>query len=96
MYKFLGHLKNIVYIVFGVKPDLTFNVIRQWMEMESNMSLITGEWKQGVHYLIFLYLARENVADSYPVTIPYKVLNIRFITLYGIITEVSGGREITM
>ena len=44
MYKFLSHLKNIVYIVFGVKPDLTFNIIRQWMEMEANMSLITGKF----------------------------------------------------
>ena len=43
MYKFLSHLKNIVYIVFGVKPDLTFNIIRQWMEMEANMNLITGK-----------------------------------------------------
>ena len=43
MYKFHSHLKNIVYIVFGVKPDLTFNIIRQWMEMECEMTLIAGK-----------------------------------------------------
>jgi len=34
-----------------------------------------------------LYLARENLADSNPAIIPwYKVENIRFLTLYGMIT----------
>ena len=33
-----------------------------------------------------LYLARENLADSGPVIIPYGVIDRIFITLYGIIT----------
>ena len=31
-------------------------------------------------------LAHENLLNSNPVIIPYMVLDIRFITLYGIIT----------
>ena len=34
-----------------------------------------------------LYLARKNLTDSDPVIIPYKVLNIRFMTLFGMITR---------
>ena len=34
-----------------------------------------------------LYLDCENFADSDPVIIPYKALNIRFMPLYGTITE---------
>ena len=33
----------IAYIVFAVRPDLTFSIIRQWMEMEGEMKLITGK-----------------------------------------------------
>ena len=33
-----------------------------------------------------LYLDRENLADSDPVIIPYKVVKVRFIALYGMIT----------
>ena len=33
-----------------------------------------------------LFLTRENLAESDPVIIPYMVVNIRFITLYGIIS----------
>ena len=37
--------------------------------------------------LYSLDLARENLARSDPVIIPYRVINVRFKTLYGIITE---------
>ena len=33
-----------------------------------------------------VYLAHENLAESDPVIIPYKVINSIFTTLYGIIT----------
>ena len=33
--------------------------------------------------LDLLYITHENLADSDPVIIPYMVVNIRFITLYG-------------
>ena len=33
-----------------------------------------------------VYFARTNVADSDPLILPYMVTNIRFISLYGIIT----------
>ena len=36
--------------------------------------------------LSILYLAREKLADSDPVIIPYKVINRMFTTLYGLIS----------
>ena len=38
-------------------------------------------------YRIFLYVAHEYWVDSDPAIIPYKVINLIFTTLYGIITE---------
>ena len=44
-------------------------------------------WVFAKCYIIqVIYLARENLAHSDLVIIPYMVINIRFITLYGIIT----------
>ena len=34
-----------------------------------------------------LFLAHENVAESNPVIIPYKVVTIRFMSLYGLVTR---------
>ena len=42
-----------------------------------------------LHYFTIyrlLYLAHKNLADSDPVIMPYKVVNIRFMPLYGVIT----------
>ena len=35
--------------------------------------------------IIIVYIARENLAESDPLIIPYIVVNRRFISLYGII-----------